>query len=171
MPRRENEERKSTFLFRDYRLYGYSASAKCNRNLLLPSAYSYFGCAEDTPARQCSNKFDIALAYSYFGCAEDTPARQCSNKFDIALAYSYFGCALDTRARQCSNKFDIALAYSYLCTQIIRNHHDHENRIQTLCRRADRTGHPRGYRRRRPHFALLHPRRRAGAYAPAVQAA
>ena len=24
-----------------------------------------------------------------FGCAEDTPARQCSNKFDIALAYSY----------------------------------------------------------------------------------
>ena len=65
LPRRENEERKSTFLFRDYRLYGYSASAKCNRNLLLPSAYSYFDCAEDTPARQCANKFDIALAYSY----------------------------------------------------------------------------------------------------------
>ena len=34
-------------------------------NLTLPSAYSFFGCAEDTPARQCANKFDIALAYSY----------------------------------------------------------------------------------------------------------
>ena len=30
-----------------------------------------------------------ALDFSYFGCAVDTPARQCSNKFDIALAYSY----------------------------------------------------------------------------------
>jgi hypothetical protein len=30
-----------------------------------------------------------ALDFSYFGCALDNPARQCSNKFDIALAYSY----------------------------------------------------------------------------------
>ncbi|WP_230312173.1 hypothetical protein, partial [Alistipes senegalensis] len=31
-----------------------------------------------------------------FGCALDTPARQCSNKFDIALAYSYL-CKLKYR--------------------------------------------------------------------------
>ena len=34
-------------------------------NLLLPSLIRIFGFAEDTPARQCSNKFDIALTYSY----------------------------------------------------------------------------------------------------------
>ena len=34
-------------------------------------------------------KFDIALAYSNFGCAEDTLARQNANKFAFALAYSY----------------------------------------------------------------------------------
>ena len=34
-------------------------------NLLLPSLIRIFGFAEDTPVRQCSNKFDIALTYSY----------------------------------------------------------------------------------------------------------
>ena len=32
-----------------------------------------------------------------FGCAEDTPARQCSNKFDIALAYSYLCYGINLR--------------------------------------------------------------------------
>ena len=38
---------------------------KSQTSLHLPSLMRIFGCAEDTPARQCSNKFDIALAYSY----------------------------------------------------------------------------------------------------------
>ncbi len=33
--------------------------------------------------------FASALDFSYLWPAEDTPARQCSNKFDIALAYPY----------------------------------------------------------------------------------
>ncbi|MBQ7893865.1 MAG: hypothetical protein IJ321_07980, partial [Alistipes sp.] len=49
-----------------------------------------FGFAEDTPARQCSNKFDIALAYSHFGCAEDTPPRKkCKRTCFFLSAYSY----------------------------------------------------------------------------------
>ena len=35
------------------------------KRLFLRSTFRIFGCAEDTHARQCSNKFDIALAYSY----------------------------------------------------------------------------------------------------------
>ena len=38
---------------------------KSQTSLHLPSLMRIFGCAVDTPARQCSNKFDIALAYSY----------------------------------------------------------------------------------------------------------
>ena len=37
----------------------------------------------------------ISGEFSIFGFAEDTSARQCSNKFDIALAYSYL-CTLNT---------------------------------------------------------------------------
>ena len=49
-----------------------------------------FGFAEDTPARQCSNKFAIALAYLHFGCAEDTPPRKkCKRACFFLSAYSY----------------------------------------------------------------------------------
>ena len=53
------------------------------------SAYSYFGFAEDTLARQNASKLVFALAYSYFGFAEDTFARQNASKLAFALAYSY----------------------------------------------------------------------------------
>ena len=53
------------------------------------SAYSYFGFAEDTFARQNASKLAFALAYSYFGFAEDTLARQNASKLAFALAYSY----------------------------------------------------------------------------------
>ncbi len=49
-----------------------------------------FGFAEDTASRKkCKRTCFFLSAHSYFGSAEDTPARQCSNKFGIALAYSY----------------------------------------------------------------------------------
>ena len=47
--------------------------------------------------------------------------------------------------------------------------HDNETRIQTVRRRAHRARHQGRHRRRRPHVALVHPRRRAGPHAPAVQ--
>ena len=38
---------------------------KIKRTFAFPLAYSQFGSAQYTSARQCSNKFGIALAYSY----------------------------------------------------------------------------------------------------------
>ena len=45
----------------------------------------------------------------------------------------------------------------------------YETRIQTFRRCAHRTGHPRRHRRRRPHFALLHPRDGKRPHALALQ--
>ena len=45
--------------------------------------------------------FASALDFPYFGFAEDTPVRQCSNKFDIVLTYSYL-CRVKTKRNQFS---------------------------------------------------------------------
>ena len=116
MPRRENEERKSTFLFRDYRLYGYSASAKCNRNLLLPSLIRTLAALKILPLGNAQINLTLPSLNRTLADAEDTPTRQLQINLHCARLIRIFDCVLDTRARQYSNKFDIALAYSYLCS-------------------------------------------------------
>ncbi len=58
-------------------------------NWTLPSLIRNFGWPKILRLGRTELMLAFALDFRIFGCAEDTPARQCSNKFDIALAYSY----------------------------------------------------------------------------------
>ncbi len=58
-------------------------------NLLLPSLIRILAAPKILSLGKMQVNSAFALAYSYFGCAEDTFARQNASKLAFALAYSY----------------------------------------------------------------------------------
>ena len=62
---------------------------KMQTSLLLPSLIRIFGCVLILRLGIIKLTLASALDFRIFDFVEDTPVRQCSNKFDIALTYPY----------------------------------------------------------------------------------